>query len=312
MPLTWRGIRKAAQAAARAGNWPTAAALYSRLVLRGGALLRDRIQLAHALKEEGDDAGALAAYRAAIAAAPLSAAAHRELSLFLHRLGKTDAALDALLRGWVADPAAIDSDVELDRLGVDRGALDRYVQVALTEADPAPKAPPGRMIAWRRAAPLRRARRAARRGDWADAEQGYRTVLAIDPRHASARVQLGHMLGEQGRDEAALWAYRAALLLMPGDADLHRQVGHALKRLDRSTAAFGAYLTAWRLRPGDDAVAAELAALDPGLTRERLRMEVAGLSLLSNADDAGRLPMPADLKPPYTLYYRALAGALGV
>lgn len=312
MPLTGRGIRKAARAAARAGDWPTAAALYRRLVGRGGALLRDRIQLAHALKEAGDEAGALAAYSAAIAAAPLSADTHRELSLFLHRLGETDAALDALLRGWVADPAAIDLDAELDRLGVDRGALDRYVQVALAGADPPPAMPPGRVIEWRRAAPLRRARRAARRGDWAEAERGYRAVLAVDPRATGARVQLGHMLAEQGRGEAALAAYRTALLLTPGDADLHCQVGHALKRLDRLAAAFGAYLTAWRLHPGDDAVAAELVALNPGLTAARLRADAAGLLLLTGADGAGRLPMPADLAPPYTLYYRALAGALGV
>ena len=59
-------------------------------------------------------------------------------------------------------------------------------------------------------------------------------------------------------------------------------------------------------------MAAELAALSPGLTPERLRADAAGLSLLGGADGVGRLPMPADLKPPYTLYYRALAGALGV
>lgn len=312
MPLSGRGIRKAARAAARTGDWSQAGTLYRRLVARGGASLRDRIQLAHTLKEAGDEAGALSAYRDAVAAAPLSADAHRELSLFLHRLGETDAALDALLRGWVADPAAIDLDAELDRLGVDRGALDRYLQVALAATDPPSAAPVARLLAWRRTAPLRRARHAARRGDWAAAEQGYRAVLAIAPCDAGTRVQLGHMLGEQDQGEVALAAYRTALLLRPGDAEIHRQVGHALKRLGRPAAAFGAYLTAWRLSPGNDAVVAELVALSPGLTRARLRSDVAGLSLLTGADGAERLPMPADLKPPYTLYYRALAGALGL
>ena len=41
--------------------------------------------------------------------------------------------------------------------------------------------------------------RARDRGDWAEAERGYRAALAIVPDSAGYRVQLGHMLKEQGR-----------------------------------------------------------------------------------------------------------------
>ena len=59
------GLRSAARAAARQGDWPEAARHYELLARTRGARAGDRVQLGHALKELGDKDAALAAYRAA-------------------------------------------------------------------------------------------------------------------------------------------------------------------------------------------------------------------------------------------------------
>lgn len=82
---------------------------------------------------------------------------------------------------------------------------------------------------------LRRARRAARAGEWAAAAAAYRRHLAHAPADAAAWVQLGHSLKETGALAEATAAYREAVRIVPGVADGWIHLAH-LERGNREMA----------------------------------------------------------------------------
>lgn len=61
-------------------------------------------------------------------------------------------------------------------------------------------------------------------GAWTDAEHCYAQALALYPMHPGYRVQLGHVLKEQGRFAAAELHYRTVWALGAGDSDLRRHL----------------------------------------------------------------------------------------
>jgi glycosyltransferase involved in cell wall biosynthesis len=85
---------------------------------------------------------------------------------------------------------------------------------------------------WKRLA--RHARQAGNRArdarQWHEAADQYRRYLAVHPDDFAIRVQLGHMLGENGEIEAAEQAYAAAARLRAEDADLLLCWGHLRRR----------------------------------------------------------------------------------
>lgn len=113
----------------------------------------------------------------------------------------------------------------------------------------------------RQAAPLARrlARRARRSSDaltaeqWydlgvdletaapVDAQDAYGRAIALDPRHAPARINLGRMLQESGRTAEAATVYRAALDAQPRDPTAAFNLGTALEDLGRRAEAIDAY-----------------------------------------------------------------------
>jgi len=77
-------------------------------------------------------------------------------------------------------------------------------------------------------------------GQFAQAEEIYRQVLAMAPGYAEAHSNLGDVLREQGRFDEAIAACRRATELRPDDAEMHSNLGHALwagGRLDEAVAA---------------------------------------------------------------------------
>lgn len=88
--------------------------------------------------------------------------------------------------------------------------------------------------------------RARDRGDWAEAERGYRAALAIVPDSAGYRVQLGHMLKEQGRNAEAEVQYRHACALGVEPAKVDQHLRHVV-------AQQGAAPDQWPPRYGSDA-----------------------------------------------------------
>jgi tetratricopeptide (TPR) repeat protein len=111
-----------------------------------------------------------------------------------------------------------------------------------------------------RAAPVaRRVVREARRADALSAEEwfelasdlepvaplqaceAYQRALAIDPRHADARVNLGRLLQEDGKPLEAVGHYLAALAAAPDHPTAAFNLGTALEDLGRSGDAIAAY-----------------------------------------------------------------------
>jgi len=96
--------------------------------------------------------------------------------------------------------------------------------------------------------------------DPAAAEAGYRAVIAQDPGHVNAYLNLGYMLCEAGRCDEAATLYDAALAHVQGDALLHYNRAVALDALGRRQDALASYQACLQLAP-DLADAHQNAAL---------------------------------------------------
>ena len=77
---------------------------------------------------------------------------------------------------------------------------------------------------------------ASLRGEWAQAEAQFRTVLATSPKLVEAHQGLAFVLAEQGKPEAAAAAYEAAVALSPRDALLLYNAAAAMDRVDARRA----------------------------------------------------------------------------
>src|SRR5215469_521101 len=108
---------------------------------------------------------------------------------------------------------------------------------------------------------IRRADRARDAGAHAEAAELYSRALDLVPARADIRVQLGHMLKELERYQAAEAAYRRALERSPDDGDIHLALGHLLKLTGRDQEAIAAYRNAARLLKDGATPLAELSAL---------------------------------------------------
>jgi tetratricopeptide (TPR) repeat protein len=81
------------------------------------------------------------------------------------------------------------------------------------------------------------------------AEAAYRKVLALDPEHADAYLNLGALLCEAKRYKEAVVLYDEALRRKPGEALLHFNRAVALEDQGRPMEALAAYNTSLQLAP---------------------------------------------------------------
>lgn len=88
------------------------------------------------------------------------------------------------------------------------------------------------------------------RGRLAEAEAGYRQILAADCQHAKALVLLGVCLYTRGEHGQALANIDAAIALEPDIFQAHYNRGLVLKSLNRLEDALASFDTAIRLGPG--------------------------------------------------------------
>ncbi len=75
----------------------------------------------------------------------------------------------------------------------------------------------------------------------AEAREAYVRALALDPRHASARVNLGRWLQADGHPAEAVVQYRVALAAHPHHPTAAFNLGTALEELGRRSEAIAAY-----------------------------------------------------------------------
>jgi tetratricopeptide (TPR) repeat protein len=85
--------------------------------------------------------------------------------------------------------------------------------------------------------------------DLAEARSAYERAIDLDPDHADAHIDLGHLLHEAGDIEGARLHYQQALAVRPDDATASYNLGVALEDLGRKDDAIGAYERAVQLDP---------------------------------------------------------------
>lgn len=86
-------------------------------------------------------------------------------------------------------------------------------------------------------------------GRVAEAAEGYRHVLALQPQRADVLFNLAVALRQQGRLDEAVAAYHQTVALKPDYADAHYNLGNALMGLGRPDEAIAAYRQATAAKP---------------------------------------------------------------
>ena len=94
-----------------------------------------------------------------------------------------------------------------------------------------------------------------------EAEQLYRHVLLLDPRHAHSLHNLGAIAHTAGHHSAAADWYQLAIDVDGGCALFHFSLGQALEQLPRFQDALAAYRAAVRLEPRDAAARGRLGSV---------------------------------------------------
>jgi len=135
-------LLRRARAAARKCRWSEAATLYRRLIERAPQDGRVCIQMAHALKENGEIDAALGAYREAVDRDPLFADAHLELGYALLRFGHEDHARSALANAFKLDPSLAGAKQALRDLAIDDAMAEQILHTAWVDPRPAPAPEP--------------------------------------------------------------------------------------------------------------------------------------------------------------------------
>jgi tetratricopeptide (TPR) repeat protein len=90
-------------------------------------------------------------------------------------------------------------------------------------------------------------------GDLATAEQLYRQVLQVEPRHPTALQQLGLIALQQGRNDAAIDLLTESLRVNPSSPAAHFHLGRALRAQGRLEEGVVSYRQSLRLNAGSAA-----------------------------------------------------------
>lgn len=169
-------------------------------------------QQGDALRNLGRLPEALAAYDAALSAAPQDAVIHCKRGLALKDLGRLPEALASLERGIELQPQLAPAHMDRANVLQDLGRLPD----ALAAYDRAVASAPRYPDAW-----CNRGTALHRLGRLADAIASYDAALAIDPRHAAADLNRSTTLSDLGRHQEALAGFERAVSRDPDNALAH-------------------------------------------------------------------------------------------
>ncbi|WP_084490831.1 tetratricopeptide repeat protein [Sphingobium ummariense] len=245
-PLVRLGTRKA-RAAARRKDWSRAVLLYQRVLRLAPDRGRLWVQLGHAYGQLGDAEAAHVAYLNATQAQPDLAAGHRHLGYVRRSTSRHEEGMRSLARALFLDPADLDvAELLLAEHGA-AGMQASLAKAALAHADETrpTRRPIGLPASWLRS----RARKAARRQDWKEAERLYAALTEIRATDPDAFLQLGHALNEQNKQQDAELAYRRAIACDPLYADPWLHLGYVLTAQGQDASAREAFAVVLRLAP---------------------------------------------------------------
>jgi tetratricopeptide (TPR) repeat protein len=195
--------------------------------------------LGNTLKEQGDDSGAISAYREAIKLKHDYRAAHYQLALLLERRRQIDQAVREYRAAALPNPKELDENetVRLAQLHlgeelVSQGRAHRAEGIAelrkLMELDL-------KNLECR----FCLAKALLDEGNFVEAATEYRSAIRFEPQSAAAHNGLGLALDKQGLVDYAMTEYRQAVNLDPGNAIYHANLARALnlQHLNHEAAA---------------------------------------------------------------------------
>jgi tetratricopeptide (TPR) repeat protein len=301
--------------------WQSEVSIWQDTVVKSPQKFRPRLNLAIALLNGGDPAGAIEESRKALALDPKEAAAHVNLGAALVMTGKLQEAVEPLNRAVELDPEYVTAYTNLgaahEKLG-DPGRAEALYREALRRR-------PDLVVGKFNLAALLQ-----RRGQLDEAEGLYRQILQVMPRHVGTLNNLGALLTSRGDHAGAAAALEAALAADPGSVDSRTLMADlALARGDSATA-LSEYAAAVALRPDlpqlrlryanlldrsrrlDEALAAygEALRLDPTLAEAHNNRGVIYGSRGMLAEAAQEFRRAAQLSPDTAEYRENLARAL--
>lgn len=266
--ISWFAARQA-RSAARRQDWRRACNAYAEALKfspHTGALW---VQLGHGLGNMGRADAAQIAYDNATRAEPRLALGHKHLGFVRFKTSLHEEAMQSLACALFLAPHDADLRNLLAKTEDEAKLEARLAIAALTLADEQPN--PG-YIGARATFTRAKARSAARRRQWSEAERRYRRLTQLRPRDAYAFIQLGHARNEQNKQKDAEAAYRQAVAAAPLLPDGWLHLGYVLTAQKEHLLAREAFAIVNRLAPGRRrehpilATADPIARLDPGPT----------------------------------------------
>jgi tetratricopeptide (TPR) repeat protein len=148
---------------------------------------------------------------------------------------------------------------------------------------------------------------AHRRGEFDQAEAGYRAVLRAQPKHFDATQLLGALLHARGRNKEAQMLLRRAIALNPNLAAVHNNLGNVVRALGQPEESLAHFDRAIALDPGYADAFNNRANVLNDLGRRRDALADYDRALERNPDQANALQRSAAILADVGRFEEALA-----
>jgi tetratricopeptide (TPR) repeat protein len=245
-----------AEAAIEKKDYATAEPLLQKVVAADPANYLAWFDLGFVYNAQGKTEDSIAAYRKSVAAKPDVFESNLNLGLMLAKASQADAEQflraatklkptakveEGQARAWQSLGHVLEASQPEE-------ALAAYRQAAARQAkDPEPRLSAGLLL--------------EKLNRFADAEQEYKQVLAIDPASTDALTGMANIYMRGRRFTEAEGILRKLAALHPDDAAAHMQLGRMLAADEKNDDAIAELQVALKLAPGDQGVQRDLAEL---------------------------------------------------
>jgi len=189
---------------------------------------------------QGQPAMAIARYKEAVSADPLSPAIHTQLGFALAQQGLPEEAAGYFNRAFQLDPgdpkACFNLGYALARLGRSAEAQPHFRNAIALKADYAEAHHELGLVL-------------ANTGQTSEAIRRLEEAVRLRPHFLKAQNDLGVIFAMQGRFDEAIRRFSEALRIQPRDAEIHTNIGMALVRKGRIDEGISHFKTALEIKP---------------------------------------------------------------
>lgn len=224
-----------ARTSVRNVDWKDDFTLFSSAVQVSPNSAKAYFNFGNALRDTGNQAGALDAYRRAVDIYPGYAEVHYNAGVIYQDAERIDEALSSYQTALDAQPDHVSALVNRGILLVRSGNADAGVELLRSAARVAPE----------RSTVHFNLGVAEERLDHNRAIAAYRRALDLSPSYADAAINLGMLFRQAGNSDATILVYQDLLKSDPDAYQVAYNLGVELERTDRSTEALRAFRTSW-------------------------------------------------------------------